>query len=393
MKLAILINGLGKGGAERVACSLAEHFHKEGHDVLLVTSRVMPEEYAINPAIPRRLLEEEIGKCRSVRMLGKIPAIGKVLDRMLRIPKRPSTLRKIWMEEKPDVILSFIGKMNLYAIQSAKGLPAKVYVSVRSDPAREYPTALMERLANRSFPKADGVILQTTQGKAFFDAAVQQKCIVLPNALNPEFIKPRYEGARDEEIVMVGRLDANKNHAMVIRAFAEILPVLKEKKEGALPALTIYGGGLLDGSDTRPMLEELVSELQLQDNVRFMGRQSGIREKIEKAKVFVLASGFEGMPNALLEAMAAGLCVISTDCPCGGPAEVIHSYEAGKTITNENGFLIPVGDKEALKKALLEAFLHPEVADALGRNAACIQEVLEPAKVYKQWEDLLFSQE
>lgn len=351
-KIAFLINSLGKGGAERVTVRLIEHFKAAGYEVVLVTSRKAPEEYQLKTAVKRRLLEEEIRSC-------PIKPVARIFG-----------LRRIWREEKPDVIVSFIGKMNLYAMLSAGRIP--VILSVRSDPAREYPSRIQKLLAERLFRRAAGVVFQTKEAMEAFSKEVQARGCVLQNALDESFMEPAYEGERRDEIVMVGRLDANKNHALLLRAFAE----LKER----YPKLQVifYGGGL-PGSDTKPALLELARELGISERVTFAGRQKDIRKKIEKARIFVLASNYEGMPNALLEAMAAGLAVISTDCPCGGPRAVIRD--------GENGLLIPVGDKEALKKALCRILDDADFAAGIGHEAEKIKEMLSPLAVCRAWQD------
>ncbi|MBQ5851116.1 MAG: glycosyltransferase, partial [Lachnospiraceae bacterium] len=90
---------------------------------------------------------------------------------------------------------------------------------------------------------------------------------------------------------------------------------------------------------------------------------------------------FEGMPNAMLEAMALGLPVIATDCPPGGPRMVINS--------GENGLLVPVGDKEAMVKAINELIENPEYADRLGKNASKISEIANAEAIYREWEKYL----
>lgn len=358
MKIAFLINSLGKGGAEHVAVNLAEHFARSGNEILIVTSRMLSQEYEVHVPVKRRLLEEEI--------------MGAPFGRIGKIPARIFCLKKIWQEEQPDLILAFIGKMNLYAMLSAGRGKIPVILSVRSDPAREYPSFIQRHLAERLFAEAAGVIFQTKDAMQFFGPDVQRRSAVLPNALSESFIQKRYEGVREDEIVMVGRLDENKNHALLLRAFARL------HKEYPSMKIKIYGAGL-SGSDTRPMLEKLAKELGIGQKVIFMGAQTDIRTKIERARIFVLASGYEGMPNALLEAMATGLAVISTDCPCGGPAMVIRN--------GENGLLIPVGDAKALEEALRRILEDPKLEEAMGREAAKLAKELSPQKVCRQWQD------
>lgn len=356
-KIAFLVNSLGKGGAERVVVNLAAHFWRRGYAVLLVTSRRQQEEYSVDFPVRRRLLEEEID--------------GAPFGRLGRIPARVRGLKKIWRQERPDMIVSFIGKMNLYAMISVRHMKIPVILSVRSDPAREYPSWVQKKMADVLFPKAAGVIFQTKEAMRAFPAPVQDRAAVLPNALDESFMAGRCSGPRDDEIVMVGRLDANKNHQLLLRAFAKI------QQDYPAVRVVIYGGGLA-GSDTKPMLQALCEKLGISDKVYFMGRQPDIRRKIERARIFVLASDYEGMPNALLEAMATGLAVISTDCPCGGPGSVIRS--------GENGILIPVGDEEALQQALRKILDDPSLEEALGSEAAKIAQHLCPERVCTQWQ-------
>ncbi|NLZ94893.1 MAG: glycosyltransferase family 4 protein, partial [Bacteroidales bacterium] len=96
------------------------------------------------------------------------------------------------------------------------------------------------------------------------------------------------------------------------------------------------------------------------------GAVSDVLNRMSSSEVFVLPSNFEGMPNALMEAMAVGLPCISTACPCGGPEEIIKDHV--------NGILVPVGDKKALENALLEVIENKELALTIGNNALNIRE-------------------
>lgn len=166
----------------------------------------------------------------------------------------------------------------------------------------------------------------------------------------------------------VGRLDDNKNHAMLIEAFAEI------KEDFPDYRVVIYGEG-----EDRSKLEKLVAKRKLYGRVSLPGRTDKIEEKIYKSSLFVMTSDTEGMPNALIEAMSLGLCVISTDCPCGGPRELITP--------GKNGYLVPVRDTEALKEQLVYCLSHPEETEDVGREAARIQESMAPDSVNRKWEE------
>ena len=137
-----------------------------------------------------------------------------------------------------------------------------------------------------------------------------------------------------------------------------------------------------DGPD-RLKLQRLSVSLGIDRNVEFVGSVEHVAEHIEKATMFILFSDQEGMPNSLIEAMSLGLPCISSDCPCGGPKDLI--------VDGENGILVPVRDKDALKKAMLQLLKDPSYADKLGANATKVQEKFSPQKVNRMWEEYLLS--
>ena len=194
--------------------------------------------------------------------------------------------------------------------------------------------------------------------------------MILPNPLNPLFVKNKYEGVREPLIVAVGRTDENKNHAMLIHAFARIA------SEYPNVNLCIYGDG-----NCKEQLEQLVKEKELTDRISLPGTVTNVAEHIYKAQIFALTSNTEGKPNSLMEAMALGLPVVSTDCPCGGPSTLIED--------GVNGLLVPVGDAYALADAFRKILSDPQYAQKLGDNAYKIVEELNPDKVNGEWRKYL----
>lgn len=200
----------------------------------------------------------------------------------------------------------------------------------------------------------------------YFPNYIRKKSVILPNSLNPAFIRRRYEGERRKEIVTVGRIDSNKNQKMLVEAFLEIAEEYPDWK------CILYGDG-----EGRKDIEMLLQNHAAGERVVLAGRQDNIHEKIYESSIFVLPSNCEGMPNALIEAMALGLAVISTDCPCGGPRDLIED--------GVNGILIPVGDKEVLKEKLCKLMSAPETMQHLGINATGIVQRLHPDAVNEAW--------
>ena len=164
------------------------------------------------------------------------------------------------------------------------GLHCKTVVSVVADPKMEYPTGQMRLLAKVLFRFADGIVFQTKEAMDFFPKAVRKKGVILPNSLNPQFIRERFEGEREKKIVAVGRLDDNKNHAMLLEAFAEI------KEDFPDYRVVIYGEG-----EDRSKLEKLVAKRKLDGRVSLPGRTDKIEEKIYKSSLFVMTSDTEGL--------------------------------------------------------------------------------------------------
>ncbi|MBD5458799.1 MAG: glycosyltransferase family 4 protein [Lachnospiraceae bacterium] len=353
-KLAFYIGSLDKGGAERVFVNLAEYFKNKGYQIVMVTQYRKAEEYELADGIKR--------------VISDITPQETTGSRLINFYRRVRKLHRVWKEEAPDLVLSCVGKNNFMAIVTTMFTKTKPVVSVVGETKEEYPGRLMRFLANLLFPYASGVILQTERSRSFFSKKVSKTAIILPNSLNPLFLRERFQGEREKRIVSVGRLDANKNHEMMIRAFAALADRYPEY------TLTIYGEGEL-----REALLKLIGSLNLEDRVFLPGVIPDVAEKIEKAAMFLLVSYSEGISNALIEAMALGLPVIATDVPSGGTQELIRH--------GENGLVIPTGDEKALEKALDTLLSDRELAEKLGEEAHRIQERLAPDKVNEQWRE------
>ena len=356
--IAMLIGALTKGGAERVLVNLADYFAGEGYQVTMVTQYRKENEYPLNERVKR-----VISDIRPQETTG---------NRLINFKRRFTKLRNIWKSEKPDVILSFIGKNNMMAILTSRFLRIPVAVSVRAEPGEEYYNSWMRFMARHLFARADGVVLQTRRCFDFFPEKVRRKAVILQNPVSAGFFRERYEGVREKTIVAVGRVDENKNHEMIIRAFGEIAKEFPDYK------LVIYGEG-----ERRQTLLELVRERGLSEQILLPGSIDNVADAIYKARIFVLSSNSEGVPNTLIEAMVMGLTVIATDCPCGGPADLI---ESGK-----NGILIPVGGTENLRDHLRRLLEDTKQADTLGMEAAKTAGAYRPENVYGAWEKFLLA--
>lgn len=353
-KILFHINSLGKGGAERVVSVLSGFFCADGYEVTVFTLWRAKEEYRLAEGIKRINLSDAYG--------------DKAPGRIQLAAKRLIALRKLIRAEKPDVVISFCNKANFRSCYALTGMKTPLLTSVRNDPKVDYlPYKTAMRIMQK---KASGCVFQTPDAMACFSEEFQKKSRVIWNPVDEKYLlqmdAPK-EKSSEKYIVTVGRLAKQKNQMLLLKAFHKIT------EEFSDVSLRIYGEESEAG-----IKDELLSYVnQWQLDVRFMGQSSRLEQEIRDAALFVLPSDYEGMPNVLIEAMALGLPCISTDCPCGGPRELIKS--------GISGYLIPVGGEDELADAMRKILLNPDLADGLGKNAKHIAEKVSPHKIYEQW--------
>lgn len=341
-KIMFYINAIHHGGAERVICNLATSFSKNGYECFLVTSFRDTWEYGYGECVHRiSLFEEKIST--------------NFWDRNIQLVKK---LRELIKVEQPDLLVSFMAEPNFRAIIASVGLKNKVMISIRNDPKQEYSSILTKVLAKTLFCRADGIVFQTEDAKKWFPRSVQKKSKIILNQVDEVFYNTKYEGKR-KNIVTTGRLVPQKNQELLIRAFASIADKITEN-------LFIYGEGILQKD-----LEHLIEELHMEERIFLPGSITDVAETIKSARLFVLSSDFEGMPNSLMEAMALGIPCVSTDCPCGGPRMLFAQHEAGR--------LVPCKDVSKLADTIYE-----RVTD--GSDGKIEKELAEVFRTQKIWE-------
>lgn len=348
-KIFLYINTLGRGGAERVISQLANHFSNEHYNVTLITSYPVDGEYSVLPAVNRVYLE----------------SVESKHSRLVRNISRIRKLRRLCKKDKPDILLSFMQESNVRAILATIALKTKTIVSVRNDPNQVYVGISGTLVGKCLLPMADGCVFQTAQARQWFPRKLQKKSAIIANEVAEAFFHVNREDIT-RNVISVGRLCGHKNHVMLIRAFARIAAKHPECN------MLIYGDG-----DCREQVEQQISLSTMENRVFLMGKTTQVEHILAKASVFVLPSDFEGMPNALLEAMAVGVPSISTDCPCGGPAMLIRH--------GENGLLVPVGDETAMADAIDRMLSDTEFAQRLGQQAKADAESYRPNKVFQTW--------
>ncbi len=351
MKLLFTIGSLAGGGAERVISRLASCMAGRGDSVEIALISKNSVDYPLNEKVNVKFINPEI-QIRGLRYTLRCLEYRKEVERF-----------------DPDVIISFTTAVNLFVLDALRGTNRKIILSERNDPYNDPPNANLRRKRDRLYSKACGVVFQTDDAKAYFSDDIQKKSTVI---LNPVDVPCEYIGKdkKEKKIVTVGRLEPQKNHTLLIKAFADVHKCFPEHK------LEIYGDGSLKGE-----LEELIRAESLEDSVFLMGYTTNIFEALSTAELFVLSSDYEGMSNALIEAMAIGLPVVSTDHPIGGARMVINN--------RINGMLTPVGDCDAIVNSVCEILGNKQLSIFLSQNASSISERLNIEKITDEWMDFI----
>ncbi len=358
MKVVLYIDSMMRlGGAQRVMANVANSLCRSGCQVHLITDvEADPAigEYPLEPAIQRVVLKKQQGN-----------AIVRTLRRVV-------ALRRAIVAEKPDVALAFMGPPNLRLLMALLGTKVRRAVSVRNDPWYEYGRGLKRLLARVLFLSADGVVFQTDEASRYFPGSVRKRSRVIANPVHGKFYQQQWTEAETPVLITAGRLQPQKNHRLLIEAFAAVA------EEFPSARLRIFGEGEL-----LPELQAAAAAAGVAERVEFPGNVPDIERRYATATAFVLSSDFEGMPNALMEAMAVGVPVISTDCPCGGPHYLIQN--------NTEGLLVPCGNVRDMADALRRVLGDQETRRRMSIAARARAEQFHEQKIMNSWMEYLQS--
>jgi len=373
--LCVFIYGLSAGGAQRRTLTLVRGFAERGHRVDLV---VVNPDGPLRGELPAGVRLVDLGAAspleRVFRALRRRMNV-RGLETACSIPLLARHLRR----ERPDVLLSAASHVNLVSVWAWRlaRIPGRLVLRVSNDPLGNpelwprwtRPVQAFQRwMARRVYPSADAVIAVSSGVAA--DVA---RLIPLPRERievidNPVVTRELLRKSRERVdhpwvapgapplVLGAGTLKRQKDFRTLIRAFARV----RATRRGHL---VILGEG-----GQRGALEALVDELGLRADVALPGFVANPWAWMALASVFVLSSAWEGLPGALIEAMACGCPVVSTDCP-SGPAEILEHGSFGP--------LVPVGDAGALAEAIAKTLDAPPEPSWLRARASRFS--VEPA--------------
>jgi glycosyltransferase involved in cell wall biosynthesis len=275
-------------------------------------------------------------------------------------------LRTSLREERPDIVLSFLTKINALTLAATIGTKFPIAVSERNNPQRQTAHPLWNAALHLLYRRAAAIVCQTERAVDCLPQRVRHKAVVIANPIEPP---PGLPSAPDSgppwHMAAVGRLTRQKGFDLLIPAFA------RASADHPDWHLDIWGEG-----PERGALQAMIYTNRLPARARLRGVSQIQGGWAEGASAFVLPSRYEGFPNALGEAMASGLPVIAFDCPFG-PGEMIRD--------GVNGLLVPDGDTDALTQALARIMADAPLRLALGEQAAIAMHRLTPAIIIRQW--------
>ncbi len=348
--VAMVLSALGAGGAERVVADLSRRWVAEGARVTIFAFDRPddPVYHAFDPAV------------ELVRLA--IPSSG-----IHSVPIRLLALRRAIRQARPDVLISFLTKINVTALLAMTGIDAPVIVSERNNPDQQRKSILWRLFSQLAHLRADAVVCQTARSKRCVPVAARRRAVVIPNSIAPASVQPVPSGRK--RLVAVGRLTEQKGFELLIQAFGRVA--------GNNPGWDLHIWG--DGPD-RPVLEAAIRDLGLGSRIYLRGLSTTPGGWRTEADAFVLSSRYEGFPNVLGEAMAAGLPVISVDCDFG-PADMIIPWE--------NGLLVPPGQVALLADGIERLLSDRPLQHALRQAAPAIARRFAPEQVEAAWRDLL----
>ncbi len=359
MKVTLIIHGLSGGGAERVMSIVANYWVRQGWDVTLImlAASTKPSFYQLDPRIKLKSLGIE-GKSTNL-----LAAISNTWQRV-------QILRREIIASQPDVVISFMNSVNVYAILACAKLNIPTIVSEHIYPASTDVNKIWQFIMKWTYRYADLVTVLTQNALPFYPVAQGYRTIVMPNPVTtPVPMVTINRLLPTPSLIAIGRLHPQKGFDLLMKAFHQIQAKYPDWQ------ITILGEGPM-----RSELEDLRSQLQLTDCVHLPGAVQNVQDYLRQADLFVMPSRFEGFPMALCEAMACGLPVLAADC-LSGPRDIIED--------GVNGVLVATEDVDALAAGLDTLMSDSAKRQQLAENAPQILDRFGVEQVMEIWADAI----
>lgn len=404
--LMLVIAHMGEGGAQRVASLLLNHWAGQGRRICLVTLSNKPDANFVDKSIARfnvagDLTGDLIGSLDDgdatksnrliVRALYKVSGVvptsfSKVsgLERQVlalcrfiiylfggHASRRIARLRSLFNIYKPRAVLSFLGSTNVQTIMAGSGILKRIVISERNDPALQFLSPPWDFLRKFLYGSAD-VVTANSKGalQTMRSFVPTHKLVYMPNPVCCHNVSVDIKGRR-KVILAVARLVEQKGLDVLIRAFAAIYRDIPDW------CVEIVGDGVC-----KARLLALCKECNVESRVAFLGFRRNVADYYGGASIFVLPSRYEGMPNALIEAMSYGMAAIVSDSS-PGPLELItHGF---------NGLVFSSENHQSLASCIMTLATDQELRLKMGTASQMVSQQFNLPSVASKWESLLFN--
>lgn len=393
-KILMVMPVMKGGGAERVASLLLNQFLKNGYDCefLLTSSKTNDViNRDLDPEVPVTSVYEKNKKHGFLKRIAElfssllckpfelfripVPSAFAYISFVSQYCREIKALRNKLKSEPDTAVISFLQPSVPITLIAAKNLPNPVVVSERGDAKRLLKKRYGYNFVRKYYQRADAVVFQTKDAMEAYPENISAKGTVIFNPINDK-LPEAYFGEREKYVTTFCRISRQKNLPLLVEAFGDF------HKEFPDYRLKIIGEPQND--DDRASLAEtkaLAQKLGVADYIDFLPFSTEVHSLIIRDAMYVNSSDYEGMSNAMLEAMAIGMPVICTDCPIGGASAVINS--------NENGILTKVGNAEKMSDAMKKIAGDKAFADKLSQNASLIRYNLSLENTAKKWMELI----
>lgn len=353
--ILFLTNSMGFGGAEKMIAFVANSLSDRGHSCVMINMNEAPN-YVNNH---RQKLKENI------KLYDLDFSNAKILHKI-------KSIKEIAIKEKSDIIVAFTFLPNFIAKIVALQLRIPSIMSERGDPNKTIPNTLKSKFGLFFINHSKGAVFQTEGSSLFYSKGLKKRGRIIPNPIFTSNEIPMIESSeREKTIVSVGRLDnSQKRYDVMLESFRLFSQVHPDY------ILKLYGTGT-----DEEQIKTWAKEKGIIEKIKFMGLTKQPMQDISRDGIFLITSDFEGISNALLEAMAVGLPCVSTDHTPGGARLLIQH--------GHNGLLAPIGDAKRISECMSIFVQNPALAQKCGREARKVTERFSPNRIAEMWDNYI----
>lgn len=365
-----------KGGTDRILVEKANYLVTHGYDVTIVTEAQMGRElsFPINPAVKHVDIGLDFNKQYTQG------ALGRVLTYYALICEYKKRLKEVLLKEKPDIVISIIGRsldfiagmsdgsVKIVEAHTTKSHLRSLHLMEEKGGLYKYAARFLRWKMCRNVSKLDAIVVLTQQDADDWKEA--KRVTVIPNAV-PFDTCQEVSTLKNKQVIMVGRYNDAKGYDYLIPAWDIVHQRHPDWK------LHVYGSGEL-----HDLVVQWIQERHLEDTIILHDPVDNIKEKYLESSIAVLSSRYEGFSLVILEAMSCGVPIVSFDCP-HGPRNIIQN--------GEDGLLVDYLNTQALANGICQLIEDESLRKRFGFNAKKNIGRFSRESVMRQWEDLFLT--